>query len=37
VIEDNLWSRDLIDKVMKYGKIEETSSVYIARLKNEEE
>ena len=36
VIEDELWSKDLIDKVMKYGRIEESDSVYISKLKDEE-
>jgi len=35
-IEDNLWSKDLIDKVMKYGRIEESDSVHISKLKDEE-
>jgi len=35
VIQSNLWDKDLIDQVMRYGRIEETSSVYISRLKDE--
>lgn len=33
-IEDKLWSRGLIEQVMKYGRIEETSSVYLFKLKD---
>ncbi len=36
IIENSLWSKDLIDQVMKYGKIEETNSVSISKLKDEE-
>ena len=36
-IEDKRWTPELIEQVMKYGKIEETSSVYLSRLKREEE
>ena len=36
-IEDKQWTPELIEQVMKYGKIEETSSVYLSRLKREEE
>lgn len=36
VIEAELWSKDLIDKVMKYGRIEESDSVHISKLKDEE-
>jgi putative RecB family exonuclease len=36
VIENDLWSKDLIDQVMKYGRIEETSSVTVSKLKDEE-
>ncbi len=35
-IESGLWSKDLIDKVMKYGRIETTDSVRISKLSNEE-
>ncbi len=37
VVEDGQWSPELIDRVMKYGKLEETSAVYLLRLKKEEE
>ena len=37
VIEDRLWSKDLIEKVIKYGRIETSGSIYISNLKNEEE
>ncbi|MGB2799428.1 MAG: hypothetical protein WBC82_06255, partial [Dehalococcoidia bacterium] len=35
-IESGLWSKDLIDKVMKYGRIETTDSVRISKLTDEE-
>jgi len=35
-IESGLWSKDLIDKVMKYGRIETTDSVRISKLSDEE-
>ena len=37
VIEDKQWSPDLIERVLKYGKLEEISSVYLSKLKKEEE
>ena len=36
VVEDSLWSKDLIDKVMKYGRIESSDSIYISKLKDAE-
>jgi hypothetical protein len=36
IIENNLWSKDLIDKIMKYGIIEASSSVHISKLEDEE-
>jgi hypothetical protein len=36
VIENSLWSKVLIDKVMKYGRIEESDSIHISKLKDEE-
>ena len=35
VIESGLWSKGLIDKVMKYGRIETTDSVRISKLGDE--
>ena len=35
-IENGLWTKDLIDKVMLYGRIEETTSVHISKLKDAE-
>lgn len=35
-VEDKQWSPELIDQVMKYGRIEETPSVYLLKLKKEE-
>lgn len=36
VIEQSLWDIELIDEVIKYGRIEESSSVYLSKLKDEE-
>jgi len=36
VIENDLWGKELIGQVMKYGKIEEISSVTVSKLKDEE-
>jgi len=36
VVENNLWSKDLIDKIMKYGRIEATDSIHISKLKDAE-
>ena len=36
VIEDGLWDKELINEVMKYGRIEESGSVYLSKLKDEE-
>ena len=36
IIEGGLWDKELIDEVMKYGKIEEVGSIYLSRLKDEE-
>ena len=36
IVEGGLWDKELIEKVIKYGRIEETSSIYISRLKDEE-
>jgi len=36
VIENDLWSKELIDQVVKHGRIEETSSVTVSKLKDEE-
>jgi RecB family exonuclease len=35
IIENGIWSKDLIDKVMKYGRIEASDSIYISKLKDE--
>ena len=37
VIEQSLWDIELIDEVIKYGRIEESSSVYLSKLKDDEE
>ena len=37
IIEGSLWDKALIDEVMRYGRIEETSAVYLSKLKEEEQ
>ena len=34
-IENSLWSKELIDEVMKYGRIEEVSSIHVSKLKEQ--
>ena len=36
IVEDGLWDKETIDEVMKYGRIEESSSVYLSKLKDAE-
>jgi len=36
IVEKSLWSKDLIDRVIKYGRIEETPTVRLLKLKDEE-
>jgi putative RecB family exonuclease len=36
-LEDGYWDKDLIDRVMKHGRIETVNSIYISKLKDEEE
>jgi len=36
VINNGLWGKDLIDEVLKYGRIEESSNVYLSKLKDGE-
>ena len=36
VVENNLWTKDLIKKVMKYGRIEESESVSLSKFKEKE-
>jgi len=35
IVQSNRWSKDLIDNVMKYGRIEESNTVRLSRLRNE--
>lgn len=35
IVEEELWERTLIDEVLKYGRIEESSSIYLSKLKDE--
>lgn len=37
VIEEGRWDKDLIEKIMKYSRIEETSAIYLTRMKGVEE
>lgn len=36
IVENSLWSKDLIEQVMKYGRIEVTDSIHISKLKDAE-
>ena len=36
VVENNSWTKDLVKKVMKYGKIEESESVSLSKVKDKE-
>jgi len=36
VIEDGLWDKELIEEIMKFGRIEESGSVYLSKLRDEE-
>jgi len=36
VIDSGLWDKELIDQVMKFGRIEETNSIHVSKLKEEE-
>jgi len=36
IVENSLWSKDLIDKITQYGRIEASSSVHISKLGDEE-
>jgi putative RecB family exonuclease len=36
-VEEGMWDKALIDEVMKYGRIEETSAIYLSKLKQGEE
>jgi len=36
IVEEGFWDKELIDQVMKYGRIKETSAVYLSKLREEE-
>jgi len=36
IIKNKRWDKALLDEVMKYGRIEESSAVYLSKLKEEE-
>jgi len=35
-VKECLWDKELTDEVVKYGRIEETSAVYLSKLREEE-
>jgi hypothetical protein len=37
IIEGGQWDKELVNEMMKYGRIEETSAVYLSKLKDEEQ
>jgi len=37
VVEEGLWDREIVDEVMKFGRFEETSTVYLSKLKEGDE
>lgn len=37
VVEEGLWDRALTDEILKYGRIEETGSVYYSKLGTDEQ
>jgi len=36
IVDGGLWDKELIDEVLKYGRLEESSAVYLSKLKDEE-
>ena len=36
VVENSLWSKDLIEQVMKFGRIEVSDSIYLSKFKDKE-
>ncbi|MBI4187733.1 MAG: PD-(D/E)XK nuclease family protein [Chloroflexi bacterium] len=36
IVEEGGWNKELVSRVMKYGRIEESSAVYLSKLKEEE-
>lgn len=37
IIQEGEWDKKLIDQVMKYGRIEETTALYVSKLREEEQ
>ncbi|MBI4331395.1 MAG: PD-(D/E)XK nuclease family protein [Chloroflexi bacterium] len=37
LVENKAWDRDLIDEVMKYGRIDQTTTVTLSRLKDQDD
>jgi hypothetical protein len=37
IVDQGLWSRELINHVVEYGSIEESANVYLSRLKDEDD
>jgi len=35
VIEDGVWSKELVEQLMKFGRIEESGSIHLSKLKDE--
>ena len=36
IVEEGLWDKELTNEVMRCGRIEETSTVYLSKLRDEE-
>ncbi len=36
IVEEGLWDKSMVDEVLKFGRIEETGSIYLSKLKDEE-
>jgi hypothetical protein len=37
VVEEGLWDKKLINQIMKYGRLEESSTVHLSKLREEKE
>jgi putative RecB family exonuclease len=35
IVEEGLWDKSMVDEVLKFGRIEETGSIYLSKLKDE--
>lgn len=36
IVEEGMWDKELVEQVVRYGRIEETGAVYLSKLKEEE-